>query len=47
MNVAVVDAGHFCTENIVIKPLVQMLKKEFPSVEFIESARCTDAVEYV
>lgn len=47
MNVAVVDAGHFCTENIVIKPLVQMLQKEFPSVRFIESKSCTDAVEYV
>lgn len=47
MNVAVVDAGHFCTENIAIKPLVRMLANEFPSVQFIESARCTDAVEYV
>lgn len=47
MNVAVVDAGHFCTENVVIKPLVQMLQKKFRSVNFIESKHCTDAVEYV
>lgn len=47
MDVAVVDAGHFCTENVVIKPLVQMLQKKFPSVKFIESKHCTDAVEYV
>lgn len=43
----VVDAGHFKTENIVIKPLVQMLTQAFPSVEFIESRSCADGIEYV
>lgn len=43
----VVDAGHFRTENVVIKPLVQMLTQAFPSVAFIESSSCTDGVEYV
>lgn len=30
----VVSAGHFATENIVIKPLFEKLRKEFPSVDF-------------
>lgn len=43
----VVDAGHFKTETVVIKPLVQILAEAFPSVTFIESAACTDGVAYV
>ncbi len=34
-GIAVFDAGHFSTENVVIEPLKKMLEKEFATVEFI------------
>ncbi|MBR1731918.1 MAG: Nif3-like dinuclear metal center hexameric protein [Ruminococcus sp.] len=45
-GIAVVDAGHFRTEDIVIEPLCKKLGKEFPDVGFIRSLACTDRVEY-
>ncbi|MCH5303992.1 MAG: Nif3-like dinuclear metal center hexameric protein [Ruminococcus sp.] len=46
-DIAVVDAGHFKSENIVIKPLTKKLNEEFSDVEFIESVSCTDTIEYL
>ncbi len=42
-----IDAGHFCTENIVIKPLCEMLKKEFSDLEFIISKENSDCIKYI
>ena len=35
MGITLVDAGHFNTEDIIVEPLCEMLKKEFPTVNFI------------
>lgn len=39
-GIAAFDAGHFSTEDVVIKPLCDMLKKEFPDAEFLTSDKC-------
>ena len=46
-GIAVVDAGHFKTEDIVIEPLCEKLGSEFKDVEFIRSVMCTDKVDYI
>lgn len=46
-GIAVVDAGHFKTEDIVIEPFAKKLGGEFDDVEFIRSQSCTDGVEYI
>ncbi len=35
LGIAVFDAGHFQTEDVVIEPLCRMLSEEFPEIEFI------------
>lgn len=47
LGIAVVDAGHFKTEDIVIEPLREKLGDKFGDVEFIRSVSCTDKVEYL
>ncbi len=42
----VLDAGHFCTENTVIKPLAEKMKKAFPDVEIIVSEVSEDPARY-
>lgn len=39
-GIAAFDAGHFPTEDVVIKPLCNMLKTAFPDTEFLVSDRC-------
>ncbi len=34
-SVALFDAGHFNTEDIIVEPLAQMLQNEFSNIEFI------------
>ncbi len=46
-GIAVVDAGHFRTEDVVIAPLCNKLGKGFKDIDFIRSASCTDGVEYL
>ena len=36
-NVPLIVAGHFETEDVVINPLKEKLRKEFPEVEFVKS----------
>ena len=42
----VLDAGHFCTENTVIKPLAEKLEKEFTDTEIIVSEVSKDPACY-
>ena len=42
----VLDAGHFCTENTVIKPLAQKIKAAFPDTEVIVSEVSEDPARY-
>lgn len=46
LGVAVIDAGHFKTEDVVIAPLCEKLSARFTDVKFIRSQKCTDTVEY-
>ena len=39
-GIAAFDAGHFCTENVIIRPLRSVLADRFPDVEFVVSKRC-------
>lgn len=47
LDIAIVDAGHFKTENIVIPALCKRLSEKFPDTSFTPSEKCTDTVEYV
>lgn len=42
----VLDAGHFCTENTVIKPLAEKAAKAFPDTEIIVSEVSEDPAKY-
>ncbi len=35
MGITLIDAGHFPTEDTVIEPLCELLKENFPEIEFI------------
>ena len=39
-GIAAFDAGHFCTENAVIRPLRDSLAAAFPETAFLVSERC-------
>lgn len=43
----IVDAGHYRTENVIIKPLCKELQKEFSNIEFIVSKEFTDNINYL
>lgn len=47
LSLAIVDAGHYRTEDIVIAPLCNKLRKQFPEVEFIKSETFTDDIEFI
>ncbi len=42
----IADAGHFCTENVVIKPLANRLAKEFPDVVVLVAQNVGDPACY-
>lgn len=39
-GVAAFDAGHFSTEDVVMRPLAERLRAAFPDTEFLVSERC-------
>ena len=47
LGIAIIDAGHFKSEDIVITPFTKKLNNEFSDVEFIRSEKCTDKIEYI
>lgn len=46
-GVTVIDAGHFHTEFIVCRPLLEKLRARFPEVEFFLAAASADVCRYV
>ena len=46
-GIAVIDAGHFKSEDIVINPLIARLKEEFPSAEFTKCQTYSDKMKYL
>jgi dinuclear metal center YbgI/SA1388 family protein len=47
MNIAVVEVGHFKSEDVVIAPLVERLSQQFPSVHFEKAQSVIDNVKYI
>lgn len=45
-NICAVEAGHFCTEDVVINPLKELLTQQFKDVEFIKSVALCDPVNF-
>lgn len=46
-GVAVMEAGHFHTENVVIGPLAERLKLLLPGIEITASEACSDGVSII
>ena len=47
LGLTLVDAGHFCTEDVVIEPLAEKLRRNFPEVNFQKSVVFTDPAKYL
>ena len=47
LQIAVIDAGHFKSEDIVINPLAERLRAEFPETEFTKSKTYSDKVKFL
>lgn len=46
-DIAVVEVGHFKSEDVVIAPLVEKLSQQFPDVSFTKAKAVIDNVEYL
>lgn len=46
-NLMIVDVGHYKTENVIIEPLKNELKKHFSNIEFFITETFTDKIEYL
>ena len=47
LGVCVIEAGHFKSEDIVIIPLIERLKAEFPEISFTKSSAYSDFMKYI
>ena len=47
LQLTVVDAGHYKTEDVVINPLKEKLQKTFDEVTFVKSQTFTDYIDYI
>jgi dinuclear metal center YbgI/SA1388 family protein len=47
LNIAVVEVGHFKSEDIVIAPLVKKLAEHFPDIHFEKAQAVIDNVNYI
>lgn len=47
LGIAIVDAGHFKSENVVIAPFAKMLNDKFADTEFLVSETCDDFINYL
>lgn len=47
LGLTLVDAGHFCTEDVVIEPLLDKLRSGFPGVKFQKSSVLMDPAQYL
>lgn len=46
-DLSVVDAGHYKTEDLVLKSLAERLSQRFPETQFLLSQKFTDKVSYL
>lgn len=47
LRIAVIDTGHFKSENIMIAPLTERLTAQFPAIKFTKSQTCSDKMKYL
>lgn len=47
LGIGLVDAGHYCTERVVLAPLAEGLRQRFPDTEILLSAVEADPVRYL
>ena len=47
LDLMIVDAGHYKTENVIIEPLCNELSKRFKDVDFATSKKFTDNINYL
>ena len=47
MGLAIIDAGHFKTEDVVIAPLCEKLSNKFLQTQFVKSQTCNDNLKYI
>lgn len=47
LGMTLVDAGHFCTEDVVIQPLLERLQQKFNEVVFKKSKKMQDPAQYL
>lgn len=47
LGVAVADVGHFKSEDVVINPLIERLKMQFPDTGFTKSKEYSDKIKYI
>ena len=47
LGVAVIDAGHFKSEDVVIDPLISLLEASFPSAAFTKCQSYSDKMKYL
>ena len=47
IGTAVVEAGHFHTENIVVAPFAKKLAEAFPELSVRASEKCTDGIHFI
>ena len=46
-GIAVLDAGHFRSEDVVTAPFAERLNSKFNDIKFIRSEACTDGISYI
>ncbi len=46
-NLMIVDAGHFKTENVIVKPLTDIISEKFSNIPVYSSNTCTDKIKYL
>ena len=47
LGIAIADVGHFKSEDVVINPLIERLKKQFPDTGFTKSKEYSDKIKYL
>ena len=46
-DITLIDAGHFCTEDVVCPEIISTLSKAFPTVSFAKSKRHGEMIRFL
>lgn len=47
LGLNLIDADHFCTENVVVPVMAEMLKNKFPNLEIIISKKHSQTIQFI